>query len=276
MDSNERNILQNPALFLSDVDGTLLKTREPIPPTVFAAIRQWMAAGGKFALSTGRCLQSAQRLVKEIPVNAPCLLCGGALIYDFLEERALAVRPLEETAFRKLRAVLEAYPDVSLTVTTCETVYNIRMNSRLRNRGVEEDANAPLTALEDIREPVIKALFTEDDPRILEALRERFFDGGQETFSFASRHFCELTARGVNKGSAAAFLQRLCGGCRVYAAGDALSDVSMAEISHLFFAPASAPEEVRRRAGRLFPPPQEGGIAEAIRFALSENGDTSK
>ena len=257
-------------LFLSDVDGTLLKTRESVPPAALDAIREWMKAGGRFALSTGRCLRSARKLVEEIPVNAPCILCGGALVYDFQEDRALAVKPLGEAVLQKLRDILAAYPGVSVTVTTSRSVYNLRKNDRLRNRGVEEDAGAPLISLEEIPEPVVKALFTEDDPQVLEALRDRFFSGGEETFSFASRHFCELTARGVHKGSAAAFLRRFCAAGRVYAAGDAMSDVHMARSCDFFFAPASAPEEVRRRADRLFPPPREGGIAKAIQYALAQ------
>lgn len=266
---------ESPGLFLSDVDGTLLKTREPVPPAVLASIRRWVEAGGWFALSTGRCLRSARRLVEEIPVNAPCILCGGALVYDFSRDQILRTRPLGKETLKKLETILEEYPDVSVTLTTQEDVYNIRLNSRLQNRGVEEDANAPLTALEDIREPVIKALFTEDDPQVLNELRERFFSGEEETFSFASQHFCELTAQGVNKGSAAAFLRGLYGGCRMYTAGDAMSDVYMAESSDCFFAPVSAPEEVRNRADRLFPPPWEGGITEAFRYAL-EGGEALK
>lgn len=263
---------RNPGLFLSDVDGTLLKTREPVPPVVLASIRRWMEAGGRFALSTGRCLRSARRLVEEITVNAPCILCGGAMVYDFSRNQLLCARPLGKGTLEKLETVLKEYPGVSVTLTTQEDVYNVRTNSRLKNRGVEEDAGAPLTTLEDIREPIVKVLFTEDDPQVLEELRERFFSGEEETFSFASRHFCELTARGVNKGSAAAFLRGLYGDCRMYTAGDAMSDVYMAEISDCFFAPVSAPEGVRSWADRLFPPPWEGGITEALRYAL-ENGE---
>lgn len=266
---------QGPGLFLSDVDGTLLKTREAVPPAVLASIRRWVEAGGWFALSTGRCLRSARRLVEEIPVNAPCILCGGATVYDFSKDQILRSRPLEKGTLKKLEAVLAEYPNVSVTLATCEDVYNIRINSRLQNRGVEEDAHAPLTTLEGIRDPIVKALFTEDDPQVLKELQERFFSGEEETFSFASRHFCELTARGVNKGSAAAFLRGLYGGCRMYTAGDAMSDVYMAESSDCFFAPASAPEEVRNRADRLFPPPWEGGITEAFRYAL-EDGEAPK
>ncbi|WP_295763652.1 HAD family hydrolase [uncultured Oscillibacter sp.] len=272
MDNKGMDVRRGPGLFLSDVDGTLLKTREPVPPAALAAVRRWMEAGGRFALSTGRCLRSARRLVEEIPVNAPCILCGGALVYDFSQDRALYARPLEEGTLGKLEAVLEGYPGVSVTVTTQEEVYNLRVNGRLRARGVEEDANAPLAALGDVRGAVVKVLFTEDDPAVLEELRERLFSGGGETFSFASRHFCELTARGVDKGSAAAFLRGLFGGCRMYTAGDAMSDVYMAEISDRFFAPLSAPGEVRARADRLFPPPWEGGIAEAFRCALEDGG----
>ena len=262
---SEQMMDQKTKLFLSDVDGTLLKTRSAVPREVIHAINRFMTSGGKFALSTGRCLKSAKRLVSEVPVNAPCILCGGALIYDFQKEQAIQAHILDDDVFEKIGRVLKEYSDVSVTITTCEEVYNIRKNDRLRTRGVEEDANAAVVPLRDIRKPV-KVLFTNDDPAVLTEIYKRWFDSHLYTFSFASRCFCELTARGADKGSAAAYLAGLYGDCRVFTAGDALSDVYMAQNSEQFFAPTSAPEEVRKYADRLFLPPQEGGIAEVIDF----------
>lgn len=253
-------------LFLSDVDGTLLKTGTGMPENVAEAARRFVQAGGLFALSTGRPMQAVTALVEALPVNAPCVLCSGALVYDFAQGRAVSVACLDEAVYPLLERVLDTLPGVSATVYTAEGLYNLRVNERLLTRGVYEDRTAPAAALGEIREP-IKVLFTCDEPEVLERMGRELIDPAQFEFHAASRHFYELTRRGVCKGTAA---QAVCGavggqaGCRLFAAGDAPSDLTMRPFCEAFFAPVTAPQQVRDAATRLFPDPAKGGLAEAL------------
>lgn len=255
-------------LFLSDIDGTLLKTRLPICPNVVDAIKSFISSGGSFAFSTGRSLVSARKLRNTIPVNAPCVLCGGALIYDFDKDRAIRSIELKAGTYDIVENILSDYEDVSVTVTNADSVYNVRKNQRLINRGVEEDTNAPMAALRQIEKP-IKILFTCDNIDTLHEIESLFTSEKGYTFKFASAHFCEVTDISASKGSAAAYIKEYMADCRLFSAGDAMSDLEMASVSEIFFAPESAMEEVRMQAEILFPPPQVGGFVQALEHVIS-------
>ena len=75
-------------IFLSDIDGTLLKGRGSIPEAVAEAARKF-AETGWLCLCTGRSLASAEGIAGLLGVNAPSILLTGAELYDFQKKRAV-------------------------------------------------------------------------------------------------------------------------------------------------------------------------------------------
>ncbi len=254
-------------IFLTDIDGTLIKTGTPIHENVHQAVDRYMAQGGLFALVTGRAKSAAESLAKELRVNAPCLFLGGALCYDFEGDRPVWAIPLDPQVDDLIRLVGSQYPEVSITVYTEGEIFNLRSNSRLENKGVLEDRTAPLTDRASINGPLMKVLFTSDEVSVLQEIGRKHVK--QELFNFAaaSRHFYELTPRGVSKGEAANRLcQHLAGeeDFQLIVAGDAHTDLTMRPYADLFYAPITAQEEIRQKADECFPQPIEGGLAQVI------------
>ena len=253
-------------LFLTDIDGTLIKTGCPVHPEALAAIERFTASGGLFGLCTGRHTVAVRAIAAQLPINAPCILCGGAMLYDFAKDEPIRILPFDDGVFDTVRRIMQELPDVSVTVCTPQAIHNIRTNDMLLRRGVLEDRSAPMARLEDIRKP-LKFLFTHDDPAVLEMLGREYIDPARYVYHAAATHFYEMTPLGVTKGNAAEEVRALYGGsenCLLFTAGDAGSDTAMAPVSDLFFVPQSAPERVRAFADRLIPSPVDGGIAEAI------------
>ena len=258
-------------LFLTDVDGTLLKTGGALHVDVIEAARRFVHAGGYFGLSTGRAFSAVSALVPQLPINAPCILCSGALVYDFNPQCAVSISPMERGVLPLLRVVLTRFPTVSITVFTENSIGTLRVNERLLAHGVYEDRTAPMIALPDIDKP-IKILFTCDDVATLELIGREFVDPEQFSYHAASRHFYELTRYGINKGTAAGALCASLGAggkCHLYTAGDAASDLTMQAVSKAFFAPLTAPAEIRDKAVMVFPPAAEGGLAQALEYVRS-------
>jgi len=261
------------SLFLTDVDGTLLKTGRPVHPKVLEATETFTRAGGLFGISSGRSLEGAAELLRGLPVNMPCILCGGAVVYDPQRRSILRQIKLKAGITELLREVMAIFPTVSVTVTGAEQTVNLRINDRLASRGVYEDSHAPLSEADRISEPV-KILFTDDDTDVLAAIGERWFSGEEYVYLSASTHFYELTARGADKGTAIRSIKRLFPGKDVYSAGNAETDLQMQKESVAFFAPVDAPETVRLAADRLFPPSAEGGIAEVFQYLTGKTSET--
>ena len=252
-------------LFVSDVDGTLLKNSKPVHPKVVRAISDFVERGNYFALSTGRASTSVLFLLNQLRINAPCILYSGALIYDYQAEDALSISYMSYEIYDLLSDILSFYKDISVTVYTEKELFNLRTNHTLLTKGVYEDWNAPLTHLQAIRDPLIKVLFASDDPVLLQRLGVEIIPTTLFDYHSAGTHFYELTAKGVCKGSALSLLRRKLGNdLAVYAAGDAFSDLTMVGQVQAFYVPITAGQEIQKQASSVFPPPEEGGLAEVL------------
>ena len=70
-------------VLFSDLDGTLFDSRGEISAVNRAAIEEYKAGGGRFAISTGREPNNAMTYVRENFTNAPSVAINGAAVYDF-------------------------------------------------------------------------------------------------------------------------------------------------------------------------------------------------
>ena len=75
-------------LIVSDFDGTLLTTKQTIPEEVKAAIDEYIAAGGIFAVCTGRMLASILPQVRALGLKGLVAAYQGTVIAD-IESGAL-------------------------------------------------------------------------------------------------------------------------------------------------------------------------------------------
>lgn len=262
-------------LFVSDIDGTLLKTGTAVHPAVLRGIQRFCQAGGQFSLCTGRALPAVRCLETVLPYCSVCILCSGALLYDPQKDTIIESTPLNSTILSSLERILALEPTVSITVSTENGIFRIRDNPCLLQKGVPEDRTAPKATLSQLA-PVVKVLFTCEQPETLERLPETYWDPKQFTLHRASTHFYELTAGGVSKGSGIQRLKSITGCDTVLCAGDAPSDLQMAKEADAFFAPESAMHSVKAHADYIFPAPVQGGLSLALAYAEQWNKDEKK
>lgn len=258
-----KRAMMNQTLFISDIDGTLLKTGQMPHPSVLRAIAAFRQEGGLFCICTGRTLPAVKNLLPLLPGCSLGILCGGSVVYDFEKNRPLIVHYLDISVVSALKELMAQEPSISVTVSTPDEIYRIRDNTRLLTRGVYEDRTAPVGVLDQIG-PMVKVLLTCDDPQLLEAAVARLFPAQLFELHRASTYFYELTAAGINKATGVKALNAMIGNRRVFSAGDAPSDAVMASVSELFFAPKTAMESVREAASWIFPAPEDGGLAETF------------
>ena len=83
-----------PALVATDVDGTLLDSREMITRRTRDAVSAAVAAGVTFVLATGRPPRWIPPVVEQLGF-APLAVCAnGAVIYDAASDRIISARTL--------------------------------------------------------------------------------------------------------------------------------------------------------------------------------------
>lgn len=255
-------------VFLSDIDGTLLRADAPLTKKVVDAARAYTDRGGLLAVCTGRSLPAVLKVAEEIGVNAPSIIYGGAAIYDFQKKQYLYAQPFQRDIMQAVRSVLAAFNDISMQVFTKEDVYVLRRNRRLNELGVREENINPLSSAEDVVGDILKLVMCCDDPGHLESCRQ-FFPPEYCHFAFASRTFVDVVAAGSGKGEAMRRLSELLDipFGRFFGAGDAITDVPMLQASAISFAPENALEDVKSAVTHVVPSVYCGGMEKAFCIA---------
>ena len=79
----------NYPLIVSDFDGTLVKEDGTISEKNKKAIAEYIAAGGKFAISTGRLPSGILSRAQELGLQGNVCCCQGAIVLDIQTKEVL-------------------------------------------------------------------------------------------------------------------------------------------------------------------------------------------
>ncbi len=263
-----------------DLDGTLLPYGEPPRPRVVEAIRRARERGLIVTLATGRAPSTARPYAHRLGITAPIICFQGGRVVDPESGESLYARTYPLALARAVLQYAQAMEE-ELDDGWAPLVYQGDEMYLTRLWLSEEEYReffAPrwhvLSSFDELPErPVDKIIFV-GDPKKLDALRPRLeerFRGLVEVVR-SWDIFLEVTALGVTKGNALAWLARHLGipRERVVAVGDADNDISMLRWAGLAIAMGHAPEEVKAVADVIAPPVEEDGAAWVIEYLLSE------
>ncbi|HBI73913.1 MAG TPA: hypothetical protein DDY59_12085 [Lachnospiraceae bacterium] len=257
-------------LFLSDIDGTLLRGSSGIGEGVKTAARKFISTGGLLTLCTGRSRFSTRWIAEELGIQIPCILYNGAGIYDFSQDRYLKSFPLPEDVLELVRKVYDFYPGISIQVYTKDNIYMIRTNEYLAAHGVQEEMQGPIYSLVDVRGEILKITMVSTDRSLLKQCGEEVFNNEQLRFDFASRHFAEVYAREAGKEAALHIMAEHYGVKikNVFSAGDGMTDLQVLKASGYSFAPVNAPRQLLEVCSMVIPACEDGGMGQAFNRAI--------
>lgn len=244
-------------LLLSDFDGTFAGQDRRIVPRNIEAIERFKALGGHFSFATGRLPSMMKTIYPEFrqTVNAPLIMCNGAILYDPVTDRNLAEDFFDGSAAREaVRDVLNRFPTVHFAAYTDDGVLlegytpeNIPGN---RWRKVNLSTDDPETAVA-VRDYVNHAYRG----------RYRCFRSGPcftelvDVCIAKSNRIRDLrrffTERGIEK-------SLICG------IGDFENDIDLLRAVDLAFCPSNALPAVRENASHVLCHHDEGAVAELI------------
>lgn len=236
-------------LLLLDLDGTLIGRDERISPRVADAVRR---VSGKVLVSiaTGREIEDVLRFARQLGLTAPQICDNGALILDPATGDPLSTWPLGDGPSTTILDRLHAQ-DMDYIATHPGGAFR-------PPDGRGATGLVRISAL-DLTEDGADKLVTEfADDAALEVVKAHLPYNGLWAVDF--------TRAGVNKGTAASWVQDWAGVCaeRTIAAGDSYNDVPLFRASGLRIAMADAPGELRGLADFVAPSVDDDGLAVAI------------
>lgn len=258
--------LQN-ILVVSDLDGTLIGRGFQIPARNFAALDRFRQAGGRFAIATGRSMESGRRYAQESRPNAPCVVLNGAVLYDYETEKIIWDHPLPDTSADYLGRILERFPNVGMEVFADHIIHIVRYNSVVRDHIEHESLTVSEGPLAGVPGRWYKALMALEPGQMAEM--QSFVDSfphADVRFVASSPTYFEMLPAGVDKGTALAELLRILGIRREdsYAVGDYYNDLELLAAAGTGAVPANAPDDLKKQAALTLCHCDDGVVADLI------------
>jgi hypothetical protein len=252
-------------LLASDLDGTLIDDARRLPDANRAALRYFMAGGGLFTVATGRTPLGFEVIRPGIPVNAPCVMGNGSLLYDTAAGRALDEWPLDDGILPCAEDIAAAFPDLAIELHIPGAMYVWRHNASSQKHF--DVLNVPFTEVGSLREipkPWYKCVFLGDDITAAAGLFQLRY-GGRYPSAFSTSWLFEIISPLAGKGKALERLAERLGVERrhVYVAGDQQNDWDMMD-RFTSFAPENGDPATVERAAYTVRGNNEGAIAGVI------------
>lgn len=267
------------ALIVSDFDGTLVNEDGTISQRNKQAITDYVAAGGHFAISTGRMPSGILPRAKELGLKGLISCCQGAIIADIDSSEFVLDGKIP---FETTLTVVEKMEEMGLHIHIYdEWEYYSNMDDdalKIYERAVKSKAVLVLDKKlsQFVREnnfssyKILAMVAPEDNDRVLNELGKVHFEGCGLTKS--SEYLVEVVNAKYSKGSAVEFLANYFGVdiCRTVAIGDQRNDLPMIERAGLGVAVQNADELLKEKADFISEyTNEEGAVADVIkRFGL--------
>lgn len=244
-------------LLFTDLDGTLLNNDSQVSAYTKAFLDEFLAAGNKLILSSGRPKDSVLEVKKIAGLTQPgiLLICSnGTQVYDcdstqtILEKRL----PLSYVSYLQKQAEkfdlhIQTYrEDAIVSPAKDEEIafYRRRIHLPLI---ISKDLTKALT-----EDPYKMLAISLNDPSKLENFRQAVLEWakGKIQTIYSNDMYLELFRHDAGKGSAVRFVCDYFGAplSDAYAAGDADNDISMLEAAGTGIAMANASEHVKQSA----------------------------
>ena len=238
-------------LLACDMDGTLLDSSRRISERNERALRYFTEEGGRFSLATGRAPGAIRSYLPQLPFNAPYSLLNGSLILNEQHQvMRCAGRPVETKEL--IQTTLLEFSQIGCEIfigdriLVCQSSEVTEQHMRTLHLDFETVSSNRLPDTTNW----CKINFT-GDPALMNQVKA-FLKPYQDRFCMASSmpSFWEVTAQGVNKGTALETIAQNCGipHDRIFAVGDSYNDEDMIHAAYLGFAPANADDGILQAA----------------------------
>lgn len=247
----------NQHIFVSDLDGTLLTRDKKVSPKTKEALKKFIEAGNKFAICTGRDINSALSVYNGLGLDIKdsyVIAYNGGQIFDV--DRGKTVYR-EGIPIKLVPELLEMAKDYGLHVHTYNDHFILTEKYNECVEFYRRVIKTPLIVAEDIMPfvdvPPCKIICIElhdheKQDRFRRAVLEKYSDVLDSMYSNA--YYLELIPKSSGKGNALIRLRDMLGikEENVIAAGDGENDISMIKAAGVGVAMINAPENVQQEA----------------------------
>lgn len=256
-------------LVVTDMDNTLLTAQNGIPPCNLETIKLFISLGGNFTVATGRTIESVRRYLPQLPLSAPAITYGGAVLYDFANERRIQSKTInKQSALSAIKAVADNFYNVGIEIMAENGhIYVIAANEYTYKHTLHEKLEYIMCEPESIKCQWNKVLFATSNKQQHEIsvfLNAKRYEGVY--FIATHKNYFEIMTCNASKGIA---LHELCSFLNIpvensIAIGDYFNDLELMKSAGYSVAVKNAPKEVQQAANEITASCTEGGVGQFI------------
>lgn len=258
-------------LYISDLDGTLLRSDATISEYTAHAVNSLTERGMIFSYATARSQITAKKVTKGIHARIPLIVYNGAFIIDNVTEEILAANyfgmpiqdVLDDMFANGLYPIVYAYIDgverFSFIPERCTRGMVSFLNSRKGDRRIRTVAMP-----EELRRGGLFYITCIDEPCRLEPFYEKYREEYHCVYQrdiYTGEQWLEIMPMAAKKSNAVIQLKKISGCDRVIAFGDGRNDIDMFEAADECYAVANAHDDLKEKATAVIGSNDEDGVA---------------
>lgn len=260
-------------LYVTDLDGTLLNTKDRVSDYSISTINRLVEKGMLFTYATARSLVSASIVTQGLLLEMPVIVYNGCLVIEAESGKVLSSIQFTREEREKAIEIIKSNQVSPLVYSYIEDKESVSWNPNKENEGVQRylslrKGDRRLRPVEDkqlydgeifyytcIGEkeellPIYESLSQDDRFRCTLA---------QELYR--EEYWCEIMPSAATKANAIKKLKKLWGCDHIVAFGDAINDINMFGIADECYAVENAVPELKACATEIISCNDEDGVA---------------
>ena len=266
-------------LYVSDLDGTLLRSDESTSDYTNGVINTMTAQGMLFSYATARSWITARKVARGIEAKIPLIVYNGAFIVDNASgkilqanyfDQSLVGELLDELFAKQIYPIVYAYIDGEEKFSYVPELSTSGMKKFTDSRKGDVRENK-VTSSEELRKGDIFYITCIDDPTKLSPIYERY----QERFHcvyqidiYTGDQWLEIMPKEASKANAIQQLKAMLQCERVVAFGDGKNDIDMFAVADEGYAVSNAHESLKEIATGIIGSNNEDGVAKWLEKSL--------
>lgn len=259
-------------LYVSDLDGTLLRSDVKISEYTKQVINEMTAKGMLFSYATARSRYSAGRLTEGLDAKIPIIVYNGAAILQNYTYEVLAHNGFKAQDHKEILSALlekDVYPIVYAYIDGRERMSFLyeKCSDAMKRFLATRQGDERERMVETVEELFAGDVFyftCIDEVDKLKPLYERFREKYRcyyQTDIYSSDQWLEIVPKEVSKANAILQLKEMMGIDQVVAFGDAINDREMFQVADEAYAVANAVDELKEIATGVIGSNDEDGVA---------------
>lgn len=258
-------------LYVSDLDGTLLRSDETTSQYTNNVINTLTSQGMIFSYATARSFITAKKVTKGMDAKIPLIVYNGAFVIDNITGDIVIANYFDNTVLNLLDDLFknDIYPIVYAYIHGKEKFsYVPHLNTLGMKKFIDsregDIRNNIVDSIEELKIGNIFYITCIDEPEKLKPMYEKYkniFHCIYQTDIYTKDQWLEIMPLSTSKSNAIIQLKKLLNCDKIIVFGDGKNDIDMFEIADEGYAVRNAHEDLIEKATEVISSNDEDGVA---------------